>query len=60
MDGLPYDLSNQPFSISLPECRWDIDEDGDVDGSDLAVFEPGATAVDVESFAAEFGRIDCH
>jgi hypothetical protein len=29
-------------------CRGDFDRDGDVDGSDLAVF------------AADFGRTDCH
>ena len=30
-----------------PACKGDFDNDGDVDGSDLAVF------------AAEFGRTDC-
>jgi hypothetical protein len=60
VDGIPYDLSNQPFSISLPGCRWDIDEDGDVDGLNLAALDPDVTPADVETFAAEFGRIDCH
>lgn len=31
----------------VPECEGDFDLDGDVDGSDLAVF------------AADFGRTDC-
>ena len=31
----------------LPPCEGDFDNDGDVDGSDLAVF------------AADFGRTDC-
>jgi len=35
------------FPLLLPPCQGDFDEDGDVDGSDLALF------------AADFGRTDC-
>ncbi len=35
------------FPLLLPPCQGDFDEDGDVDGSDLAVF------------ASDFGRTDC-
>lgn len=43
------DTSDRPFAIieSAPPCEGDFDDDGDVDGSDLAVF------------AADFGRTDC-
>ena len=36
-----------PAIVLAPECEGDFDSDGDVDGSDLAVF------------AADFGRTDC-
>ena len=35
------------FPLLIPPCQGDFDGDGDVDGSDLAVF------------AADFGRTDC-
>ena len=35
------------FPLLIPPCQGDFDDDGDVDGSDLAVF------------AADFGRTDC-
>lgn len=35
------------FVLAVPACPGDFDDDGDVDGSDLAVF------------AADFGRTDC-
>ena len=37
-------MGNHPI---VPPCEGDFDGDGDVDGSDLAVF------------AADFGRTDC-
>ena len=45
-------------------CYFDIDRDGDVDGSDLAVFARYFPNLDadfsiLEAFAREFGRIDC-
>lgn len=35
--------------------RGDFDYDGDVDGSDLAMFATGGTGITLEAFAAEFG-----
>ena len=55
-DGLPYDLSNKPFTIGLVPCKGDFDQDGDVDGSDLAVFAAGGTGITLEDFVADFGR----
>jgi len=40
-------LAQMKFPLLIPPCQGDFDEDGDVDGSDLAVF------------AADFGRTDC-
>lgn len=41
-------------------CEGDFDRDGDIDGSDLAVFAAGATGgVTLESFAANFGKSQC-
>jgi hypothetical protein len=40
-------------------CAWDDNGDGDVDGSDLAVFIDIFDMADVGAFAAEFGRADC-
>ena len=38
----------------------DFDKDGDVDGSDLAVFAAGGGgSLTPEDFAADFGRTDC-
>ena len=47
--GAGYDIGADEFEgVPLPPpCKGDFDNDGDVDGSDLAVF------------AAEFGRTDC-
>jgi len=39
-------------------CNGDIDGDGDVDGSDLALFAAGSCP-DLSAFSAEFGKIDC-
>ena len=40
-------------------CKDDFDRDNDVDGSDLAVFAAGETGINLEAFAADFGRTDC-
>lgn len=40
-------LAQIKFPLLIPPCQGDFDGDGDVDGSDLAVF------------AADFGRTDC-
>ena len=41
------------------DCRGDLDDDGDVDGSDNAEFAKIFTPADLSGFAAEFGRTDC-
>jgi hypothetical protein len=40
-------------------CDGDFDTDGDVDGSDLAVFAADLTGLILADFAADFGRTDC-
>ena len=44
---------------SLSVCDGDFDLDGDVDGSDLAVFAVGGTTITLEEFATDFGRTNC-
>jgi len=44
---------------SLSVCEGDFDLDGDVDGSDLAVFAAGGTTITLEEFATDFGRTNC-
>jgi len=39
--------------------KGDFDEDGDVDGTDLAELAANPGLLDLSSFAAEFGRTDC-
>jgi hypothetical protein len=49
-------------AIELGECErceGDFDDDGDVDGSDLAELAANPGLLDLSSFAAEFGRPDC-
>ena len=61
-DGL-HDPSSMAFIIFPPACTKDFDEDGDVDGRDLAVLAAGyGTSYDeddLSAFAEEFGRTDC-
>jgi DNA-binding beta-propeller fold protein YncE len=40
-------------------CKGDLDKDKDVDGKDLATQADGDTGVDLEDFAASFGRNEC-
>ena len=40
-------------------CEGDFDEDGDMDGEDLIVQIADGSDVDLEDFAADFGRIEC-
>ena len=40
-------------------CKGDLDDDGDVDGSDLAELAANPGLLDLSSFAEEFGRMDC-
>ena len=60
-DRLPSSGTYSGPSVSpINLCRGDFDTDGDVDGSDLAVFAGGVTGdVVLEDFAANFGRTDC-
>ncbi len=43
----------------LMSCECDIEPDGDVDGSDLAVFISTGVGISLGDFADEFGRINC-
>jgi hypothetical protein len=40
-------------------CIYDYLGDGDVDGADLAEFMNAISSIEMESFAMEFGRVDC-
>jgi hypothetical protein len=40
-------------------CPGDFDDDGDVDGADLAEFMNAFSSSELEGFAMEFGRVDC-
>jgi hypothetical protein len=40
-------------------CLYDYLGDGDVDGADLAEFMNAISSIEMESFAMEFGRVDC-
>lgn len=40
-------------------CKGDLDDDGDVDGVDLARLAKNPRLMDLAVFAVEFGRIDC-
>ena len=42
-----------------PPCIGDIEEDGDVDGGDLAELVANLALLDLSTLAAEFGRTDC-
>jgi alpha-tubulin suppressor-like RCC1 family protein len=45
---------------SVPPCNCDLATmDGDVDGSDLAVYISNQTGINIMNFAEEFGRTDC-
>jgi len=44
---------------SLSVCEGDFDQDGDVDGSDLAAFAAGGTTITLEEFATDFGKTNC-
>ena len=51
-------LHRDEFSAPIQVCEGDFNHDGDVDGSDLAVFA-GVGNITLEVFAADFGRTDC-
>ena len=49
------------YTLYPRECIWDMEPDGDVDGSDLYLFlSPSYESSDLESFTSEFGRTDCY
>jgi len=61
-DLIPASLSVQLLSVIRDEdaCVGDLaDQDGDIDGRDLAVMAQGTEHPTLAEFAAEFGREDC-
>lgn len=57
--GLPEGSDVNALSSEIESSEGDFDKDGDVDGSDLAVFAAGGTSITLEEFAANFGRTHC-
>ena len=49
------DFEGEPASI----LQGDFEPDGDVDGSDLAVFAAGGTGMSLHEFAKNLGKTDC-
>lgn len=48
------------YTVNASGCEGDFEPfDGDVDGSDLAKLVANPGLLDLSTFAAEFGRIDC-
>ena len=43
----------------LEICEGDVEPDGDVDGSDLAVFISNGAGISLGNFTHEFGRNNC-
>lgn len=46
-------------SPAIEPCAEDLDEDNDVDGSDLAKLAADTDLLDLSNFASSFGRINC-
>ena len=46
-------------SLAIESCAGDFDEDGDIDGSDLASFIAGGTGISLEVFSTDFGSSNC-
>ena len=44
-------------SCQTAACYGDLDDDGDVDGSDLAAYAVGGGFADLEDYAASFGKV---
>ena len=58
--GLPKGSDLDALCSGIGPCKGDFDHDGDVDGSDLAVFAAGGGGdITLEEFAADFGRTNC-
>lgn len=47
------------YNFIADVCEGDFDDDGDVDGSDLAALAANPGLLDLSSFAGEFSRTDC-
>lgn len=53
-------LGSDPLDdASLPPCKGDFNDDGDIDGSDLVELLAGASNVNLSEFAANFGKTSC-
>jgi hypothetical protein len=46
-------------SDPVPACEGDSEPDGDADGSDLAAYIADQAGINLNDFAADFGRTDC-
>ena len=61
--NVPTGTDDGTFTIEPLPCEWDLDDDRDVDGSDLAIFADGyGTSYDkgdLSAFAIEFGKTNC-
>jgi len=57
--GLPEGSDVNALSSGIESYEGDFDKDGDVDGSDLAIFATGGGNTTLEEFALNFGRTDC-
>ena len=42
-----------------PPCAGDFNTDGDVDGTDLAIYASGLSEMAITKIADNFGRMDC-
>jgi len=51
--------ATKSFVVTSPLCEGDFDDDGDVDGVNLAILARNPSLLDLAVFAVEFGRIDC-
>ena len=59
IDGQLYGPATKSFVVTSSLCEGDFDNDGDVDGVDLARLAKNPSLLDLAVFAVEFGRIDC-
>ena len=61
--NVPTGTDNGIFTIELLSCEWDLDDDRDVDGFDLAAFSAvygvSYDKGDLSAFAKEFGKTNC-
>jgi len=57
-DGAGFDMGADEYKYD-GACPTDLDNDSDVDGSDLATFAGEETGITLEDFAANFGEAEC-